>query len=307
MARRSVCPRAVILTALSVEYCAVRQHVRACKEATYKGTFYEHGVFSTQVCEWNVAMVQTGVGNASAAAQTERAIERFQPDVALFVGVAGGVKDVARGDVVAATKVFCYNSGNAANTFLPRPEEILATFRMAQRASAVQRTGKWLKRVPGSVPEPKPRVHVAPIAAGEQVVSSTRSATYHFLRKQYSHVVAVEMEGFGFLQAIQANQFIEALVIRGISDLLDHKAEADATASQEYASRHASAFAFEVLAGLATDTEFMAQVSDVRASERPRKRGSSPTASKYSVKSSGPTAVGDHAQMINHWYRSSGQ
>ncbi|HEY1351162.1 MAG TPA: 5'-methylthioadenosine/S-adenosylhomocysteine nucleosidase [Ktedonobacteraceae bacterium] len=307
MARQKVCPRAVILTALPVEYCAIRQHVHACKEATHKGTFYEHGVFSAQACRWNVAIVQTGVGNALAAAQTERAIEHFRPDVALFVGVAGGVKDVAYGDVVAATKAFCYASGKAANTFLPRPEVGLATFRMVQRAAAVKRSNDWWLRIPGSVPEVKPCVHVAPIAAGEHVVSSVRSATSRFLRRQYSQVVAVEMEGFGFLQAIQANQNIEALVIRGISDLLDHKAEADAAASQERASRHAGAFAFEILAGLATDSEFMARVANAHASGHSGKRGPEPAASKYSIQNSGPMVAGDHAQMINHWYRASEQ
>ena len=55
------------------------------------------------------------------------------------------------------------------------------------------------------------------------------------------------MEGFGVLKAADANP-VHALVIRGISDLIDDKAEADAADTQELAARHASAFAFEVLA-----------------------------------------------------------
>jgi hypothetical protein len=55
------------------------------------------------------------------------------------------------------------------------------------------------------------------------------------------------MEGAGFLTATSSYQRLEALVIRGISDLLANKAGADAKGSHEWASMTASAFAFQVL------------------------------------------------------------
>src|SRR5262249_32617880 len=51
-------------------------------------------------------------------------------------------------------------------------------------------------------------------------------------------------------RAARAHRQVEAQVIRGISDLIDHKSKADTTGSQQTAMWHASAFAFELLAKL---------------------------------------------------------
>jgi len=63
------------------------------------------------------------------------------------------------------------------------------------------------------------------------------------------------MEGRGFLRATHANDQVRALIIRGISDLVQGKQVADAGGSQERAARHAGAFAFALLAEL-DNTEY---------------------------------------------------
>lgn len=256
-------PCAVILTALLVERRAVRVHLSDLQEEVHPhGTIYDWGKFASPTGMWDVGIVEIGAGNPSAAMEAERAITRFKPDVILFVGVAGGIKDVALGDVVASTKIYGYESGKAEpeQTFKPRPEIGLSAYSLEQRARAEAGKDDWLKRL-SVLPEPIPCVFVAPIAAGEKVIASTKSEVFQFLRSNYGDAVAVEMEGFGFLEAARANQQVSAMIIRGISDLIDNKANVDKTGYQEIAARHASAFAFEMLAKLEPKHEVASKAS----------------------------------------------
>lgn len=243
-------PRVVIITALPVEFNAVSTYLTEQQEETHPmGTVYKRGVFIGSKQSWEVLVVETGAGNIEAGVEAERAINYFQPIAIFFVGIAGGIKDVQIGDVVAATKVYGYESGAARKKFEPRPDVGESSYLLVQRARAEVRNNDWLKRIGYILTEGTPRVFVGPIAAGEKVLKSTASTFYSFIRSNYGDALAVEMEGRGVLDAARANA-VHALIVRGISDLLDKKEEADAAGSQEIAAKHASAFAFEILAKL---------------------------------------------------------
>jgi len=245
-------PVAVFLTAIPAEYTAVRAFIEGPEEQEHKGTLFETGRFSVDgKAPWQVVVAELGEGNENAAALTERAIERFRPSHIFFLGVAGGVKDVKLGDVVAATKVYGYEGGKAERDFKPRPDLGAATHQLEQRARAVSRKKDWIRRILPSQPEAPPFSFVKPIASGGKVVADTRSPTYAFIRQQYGDAVAVEMEGIGFFKAVNTNTGIQAIEIRGISDLIVGKTQADRSGWQERAAAHAAAFAFEMLACLA--------------------------------------------------------
>jgi nucleoside phosphorylase/energy-coupling factor transporter ATP-binding protein EcfA2 len=244
--------RAVILTALAVEYDAVRAHVHDLREELDpRGTIYEIGLFDSPAGAWEIVIAQMGTGNVGAAIAAERAILTFRPTVLLLVGIAGGVEGrVALGDVVVATKVYGYESGKVSQMgeFLPRLDTRLSSsHRLQQRALRVASQREWIKRridVPSA--EILPHAHVGAIASGEKVLASRRPL--EFLG---SGVLAADMESYGLLSAIQGSTDVDALVVRGIADVLDQvKGDSRSENSARNAARNASAFAFEVLARL---------------------------------------------------------
>lgn len=245
--------RAVILTALRVEYQAVRAHLNDLREETYRGMVYERGMFTIGQRSWEVGIAEIGAGNAGAALEADKAITHFQPDIIFFVGVAGGIKDVTIGDVVVADKVYGYESAKLKDGMvLARPNVGESSYALIQRARAEARKTDWLQRTQhcDHSLNPHPQIHIGAIAAGEKVVADIRSDVYQFLYRYFNDTLAVEMEGRGLLQAAHGNEPVQALVIRGISDLIENKSEADKRGTQELASCYASAFAFEILAKL---------------------------------------------------------
>src|SRR5947209_8610394 len=125
---------------------------------------------------------------------------------------------------------------------------------MGQPAKSVARKGEWKERILNPISGYSTRALIGPIAAGEKVIASNESAVFKFLRENYSSALAVEMEGRGFLEAAHANPSVSSLIVRGISDLVGNKSDREDQFRQEIASRHASAFAFEVLSKLDSRT-----------------------------------------------------
>jgi nucleoside phosphorylase len=243
--------RVVILTALLEETRAVLRHLGKVTTETVDGTIFHKGQFEG----WEVAVAEIGPGNVGAAAIGARALGHFKPSVALFVGVAGGVKDVAIGDVVVATKIYLYESGrDTAGGFRPRPDLMNAAHDLEQRARALRLGEGWKKRLDPTINHGGPRVFVGPIAAGEKVVASARAATAELIKEHYGDALAIEMEGRGFLEAVHINHPVRGCVVRGISDLLSGKADADKAGSQPRAADAASGVAFEILSAVGGDT-----------------------------------------------------
>lgn len=233
----------LIFTALSLEFNAVKLFLEDVKVEKHPvaGSIYNKGTYN----EHQVLIAETGAGNVRAADETSRAIDFFRPDYVFFVGVAGGLKDVKLGDVVASSKVIGFENGKDDTEFKPRLDTIPASYKLEQIAKQVQRGENWknLIKIENTI---IPQAFVQPIAAGEKVVSSTASVAFSYLRQYCSDAVAVAMEGNGFILAARAYN-VDAIEVRGISDLIENKEDADKGGSQPRAAANAAAFCFEMI------------------------------------------------------------
>ena len=237
---------AVVLTAIQAETEAVLRHLDHQITTRAVDTWFHIGQFGL----WTVAVAEVGPGNAPAATIGVRAFTHFKPEVAAFVGVAGGLKDVLLGDVVVATKVYGYESGKETSRgFHTRPDVQTSDHELQTRARVIRTSAKWHSRLDIALWKGrKPNVYVGPIAAGETVVTVNAGRIATQLKEHYGDALAVEMEGRGFLEAAHIEPGCRAIIVRGISDLLDSKTNDDRLGWQQRSADAAAAFFFEMLA-----------------------------------------------------------
>ncbi|MGW7409154.1 5'-methylthioadenosine/S-adenosylhomocysteine nucleosidase [Streptomyces sp. NPDC054833] len=231
-------PTVLVLTALALEYSAVRAHVEDRQDLVHpgNGTRLERGRLPGT--PWHVAIGELGEGARATAALTASLIDWLRPRAVLFVGVAGALKDdIGIGDVVVGTKVYGIHGGKqTAEGLLVRPEAWYASNALVQAARSAVRDMTDV------------RAHFKPIATGDVVLADAGSEIARHLREHYNDAAAVEMEGSGAAHAAQLSGQVDALVVRGISDRADaRKSEADAGGSQQRAATRAASVAMAVL------------------------------------------------------------
>jgi formylglycine-generating enzyme required for sulfatase activity/nucleoside phosphorylase len=114
--------------------------------------------------------------------------------------------------------------------------------------------------VPRTLAAAQPKAIIGPIATGAKVLASQASQAAQIIRLHYNDTLAIEMEGSGFHKAAHLHAAsVDAIMIRGISDMLDGKTETDLQGYQELAARHAAAFTFAMLSNLSYNGKIHSQ------------------------------------------------
>ncbi|MEE8523053.1 MAG: hypothetical protein V3T72_03905, partial [Thermoanaerobaculia bacterium] len=97
--------RALIITTGAVEFRALSQRLEGVEEkVSPHGTVHEVGTSGS----WKVTLLETSA-SASSVDAIVLDLKFLDPDLVLFVGTASGFRDVAPGDVVAATSFDTYD------------------------------------------------------------------------------------------------------------------------------------------------------------------------------------------------------
>ncbi|MFG2133802.1 SAV_2336 N-terminal domain-related protein [Streptomyces sp. NPDC048751] len=230
-------PAVVILTALAVEYDAVRAHLTDPEELVHAdGTRVERGRIDG--APWTVAIAELDGGAERAAAVATRIASWLRPEALIFVGVAGSLRgSVGLGDVVVGTKVYDLHGGRETpEGFVVRPRAWLSSHSLVDAARSAVRDVADV------------RVHFEPLAASDVLLADARQDGVRRLRELSNDAVAIEMEGSGAARAGHLNGVLDALVIRGISDLAYTDKRADnASAALSRAAAQAASVAMAVL------------------------------------------------------------
>ena len=241
---------ALIVTAIQVERRAVREHLHSLDRMPIGPAVLDVGQFAERHLRLRVAILEVGPGNIDASILTTITTVELQPAMTMMVGIAGALKDLALGDVVASSKIYWAEPGKSLETEVrTRPDFGPVSARLVQAARRVAADDQWQVRISQKVPQERyPSAIVAPIVAGERVVASTQSDDAKRIRQHFGDAIAEAMEDMGVTRASAIAGAGEMIAIRSASDMIDGKSDDDLAGSQPIAAANAAAFAFELLA-----------------------------------------------------------
>ena len=214
---------------------------------------------------YTVAVGMIGrAGTTESALATTDAIKRWDPNFIFFVGIAGGLKDVRKGDIVIADIIHGYEYGKIEHgTFIPRSNWTYKTDIGLFNGAVVHTLEDWQKNISVLPPTPTvPKAIPGEIASGDKVVDDPSYDFFASVLKAWPKMVAIEMEGAGAANAIEQTHALgkraNYIMIRGISDLprsTDAETLADSTGGtlerdswKSYAADTAAAFAVSFIA-----------------------------------------------------------
>lgn len=218
-----------LMGAMAEEVTLFREEMEIKKTCQYAGMDFVVG----EICDQEIVLLQSGIGKVKATMGAQIMIDRFDVDLIIFTGLAGGLMpNMSRGDIVVSDSVVQYDFDLTA--FGRRYGELPDVGRMLEVDNRLVKFACYAwDDVFGSTRE-GPQLYVGTICSGDRFISKTQELDW--LQREFG-AVATEMEGAAFGYTCHLNE-IRFLVIRTISDTGGDQAAEDFKAYLDVASRN---------------------------------------------------------------------
>ena len=193
--------------------------------------------YHTNYCSTPLILSTSGVGKVSAAMTTQYLIDKFEPEIILFTGIAGALNSTYEiGNIIIAKTCIQYDIDASELGFSPGtiPYTDYKTF------SSDHKLLDLAKKI-----KTNNTIHFGTILTGDQFISHKKRINYQHLF-DYFKGDAIEMEGAALAHVCMHNN-LPFLVIRTISDKADKTAPKDFSAFLKIASRNNFVFIEELL------------------------------------------------------------
>jgi adenosylhomocysteine nucleosidase len=236
-----------IMGAMDVELALIDESMTVASVDTVCGQAYKVGKIHGIQC----VSVRAGMGKVAAAQTAQTLALRYDVDIIIFTGVAGGINPKLRiGDIVISTDVVHHDFGQVfPESFVPfdtlgfRADSMLIA--IAEKSAASVRFEPFPTAIRGD--SGMPRVVLGRIATGDQFISSEKKRAWI---EQTFHADCVEMEGAAVAQICAVND-IPFVIIRSLSDLANEDADVDFEAFVVYAAKNSNTLVNGILKSLA--------------------------------------------------------
>ncbi|MCK8624740.1 5'-methylthioadenosine/adenosylhomocysteine nucleosidase [Apilactobacillus xinyiensis] len=200
-----------ILCAMDEEIKTLIDNLDNKKEVNIKGIIFYEGTIFNQ----SVVLVKSGIGKVEAGLSTALLITKFNADVVINSGSAGGIGDgLSVGDVVVSTETAYHDADARAAGY--------EYGQLPGQPSRFQASEKWSKQIIDASKDVGLHTKTGLIVSGDQFVAD-KDTIKHIL-KYFPDALSCEMEGAAVGQV--ANQFeTPYVVVRAMSDVGDENAD----------------------------------------------------------------------------------
>ncbi len=205
-----------IIGAMDCEVNKLKELLESPEALKYGNLNISTGVINSH----RVIIAKSGVGKVNAALNTQYIIDKFNPEMVINTGIAGGIATGLQvGDIVIGKELVQYDFDTSA---LGYAKGYMCTGVNPDKPTKFYSDEKLINEFENTASKihPEIKVHKGIIATGDTFVSSSEKKREI---KEIFNASAVEMEGCAIAQTCYANS-IPVLIIRAISDLADGSA-----------------------------------------------------------------------------------